>query len=230
LSLDASFPLSNGLKLKGVVRDANKRVTAEDTCYTSFCGELCVPGYTSASTMNGQVGGLGEATACQEHSVQSLCCPSGKFTGRCEWYGWQGQGLSCSESCAQGDDMIAKNTNHICKSIPPSMTRDQTNLSILDNYPEQHFFEDQTCLYRSRENTRIHEISSLTIVRFVSKLVLRSKVPESQPPSAFPPTPPPSCYHQARQNTPHPPQHDAHQPVTRHQRPRTSKRSVPPSK
>ncbi|KAH7093148.1 hypothetical protein FB567DRAFT_575909 [Paraphoma chrysanthemicola] len=92
LNLDASFPLSNGLKLKGVVKDASKRAAAKDTCYTSFRGELCVPGYTSVSTMNGQVGGLREATACQEDNVQSLCCPSGTFTGRCEWYGWRGQG------------------------------------------------------------------------------------------------------------------------------------------
>ncbi|KAH7384645.1 hypothetical protein BKA66DRAFT_608810 [Pyrenochaeta sp. MPI-SDFR-AT-0127] len=127
LSLDASFGLTNNLKLKGVVNDASKRSVAEDTCYTSFCGEPCAPGYSGVSTMNGQVGGLGEATTCQEGNVQTLCCPSGTFTGRCEWYGWRGQGLSCSGTCAQGDDMIAKNTNHVY------------------DYPEQNFFEDQTC-------------------------------------------------------------------------------------
>lgn len=41
--------------------------------------------------------------------------------------------------------MIARNTNHICKSMPPSMTRDQIRLSMLDDYPEQHVFENQTC-------------------------------------------------------------------------------------
>ncbi|KAI5249676.1 glycoside hydrolase [Aureobasidium subglaciale] len=127
IAMDSAFPNSKGLSLKAVVKEESDRADAEDACYTSFCGEPCVPGYSGVSTMNGQVAGLGEATACKEKNVQTLCCPSGTFTGRCKWYGWRGQGLSCSGTCVDGDVMLAKNTNHIY------------------DYPEQNFFEDQTC-------------------------------------------------------------------------------------
>jgi hypothetical protein len=55
LSLEASFGLRNGVQLKEFVKATSKRAEAEDTCYTSFCGDPCVPGYTGVSTMNGQV-------------------------------------------------------------------------------------------------------------------------------------------------------------------------------
>jgi chitinase len=144
LSLEASFGLRNGVQLKDFVKATSKRAEAEDTCYTSFCGDPCVPGYTGVSTMNGQVGGLGQATACLENNVQTLCCPSGTFTGRCDWYGWRGQGLSCSGSCPNGDEMIAKNTNHICKFEPTPKVKYRLIVHT-DDYPEQNFFEDQTC-------------------------------------------------------------------------------------
>jgi hypothetical protein len=84
--------------------------------------------------------------------------------------------------------------------------------------------------HRIQENTRIHELSTLICVHSVSKQVLHSKVLSGPPPSAFPPTPPPFGSHPAHRNTLNPQQHHVHRPATRHQRPRTSKTSVPPSK
>lgn len=163
LSLDNSFGLRNGLQLKGVVKAASKRSEAEDTCYTSFCGESCVPGYIAVSTMNGQVGGLGEATACQEENVQTLCCPSGTFTGRCEWYGWRGQGLSCSGTCAEGDEMIAKNTNHICKS------------AIMSSLMYRLIVQQTTILNRTSSKTKHVTVATKLTAVGASVLVRMSK-------------------------------------------------------
>jgi hypothetical protein len=45
--------------------------------------------------MKGQVSELGIFSACSDGQLQSLCCRSGAFMGRCKWHGWRGQGLSC---------------------------------------------------------------------------------------------------------------------------------------
>jgi chitinase len=68
---------------------------AGDSCYVSFCGEPCKPGYFPSYQMKGEVGELGPGSACKEGALQNLCCASGALLGRCGWYGWRGQGLSC---------------------------------------------------------------------------------------------------------------------------------------
>jgi chitinase len=100
---------------------------AQQQCYTSFCGKDCAAGYSPVSTMRGRVGDLGAATACTGKEVQSLCCASTIFLGRCRWSGWRGEGLSCQAGCVDGETELATNTNHYY------------------NYPEQHFLEDQWC-------------------------------------------------------------------------------------
>ena len=102
---------------------------AGDSCYVSFCGDSCNPGYTASATMNGEVGELGPGSACNDGSFQTLCCLSGSFLGRCYWSGWRGQGLSCySGGCLEGDTLMTVNTNH-----------------YIDYRPQFDKVEDQTC-------------------------------------------------------------------------------------
>ncbi|KAI0600742.1 glycoside hydrolase family 18 protein [Biscogniauxia sp. FL1348] len=85
---------------------------AGESCYVSFCGDDCKPGYFPSYQMKGEVGDLGPGSACEKGEVQNLCCATGAFLGRCGWYGWRGQGLSCySGGCIQGDTLVTVNTN-----------------------------------------------------------------------------------------------------------------------
>lgn len=87
------------LEMKGVSLETREeflsQLDAQDSCYVSFCGEPCQPGYAPQETMRGTVGTLGKGTACDGDDYQTLCCATGTFMGRCDWYGWRGQGLSC---------------------------------------------------------------------------------------------------------------------------------------
>lgn len=83
-----------GLSTKDVVEYQNY-LDAGDTCYVTFCGESCKTGYTPTTQMRGEVGELGPGSACEGDKLQTLCCQSGAFMGRCSWGGWRGQGLSC---------------------------------------------------------------------------------------------------------------------------------------
>lgn len=112
---------------KKVLATTQHETDAQHSCYTTFCGQECAPGYSGVSQMKGRVGELGAATACTGTDFQTLCCATATFLGRCKWYGWRGEGLSCQGGCPSDHTLIAVNTNHYF------------------NYPEQKFLEDQTC-------------------------------------------------------------------------------------
>lgn len=87
------------LQQKGVsmdyIQEFQQHYDAGESCYVSFCGEPCQPGYSAAERMKGQVGNLGRGSACTGDKYHTLCCATGTFLGRCSWVGWKGQGLSC---------------------------------------------------------------------------------------------------------------------------------------
>ncbi|KAI9147047.1 glycoside hydrolase [Paramyrothecium foliicola] len=81
---------------------------ASDSCYVSFCGQPCQPGYAPAETMRGMVGTLGRGR-------------------RCAWYGWRGEGLSCyGGSCPIGDVLITQNSNWFFKHEGVKFTQEET--------------------------------------------------------------------------------------------------------
>jgi chitinase len=112
---------------KKVLATIQHETDAQHSCYITFCGQECAPGYSGVSQMKGRVGELGAATACTGTNFQTLCCATATFLGRCKWYGWRGEGLSYQGGCPSDHTLIAVNTNHYF------------------NYPEQKFLEDQTC-------------------------------------------------------------------------------------
>ena len=94
--------LSTGViafETKGITRDLRKeyidQLDAEDSCYVSFCGVPCEPGYAPVETMRGTVGNLGHGSSCSGDEFHTLCCATGVHLGRCQWLGWRGEGLSC---------------------------------------------------------------------------------------------------------------------------------------
>ena len=93
-------------------------------CYTSFCNEGCKAGFTAISLMTGQVGGVPFDTTCPFNGPfqtrQSLCCPSA-LEARCDWRGYNGEGMACKAGCPRGHE-LARNTNvsiqgcHSCRN------------------------------------------------------------------------------------------------------------------
>ena len=146
----AFYQKSTGLSKKDIA-SYQSQADAQDSCYTSFCGKDCAPGYSpDAYVTKGQVGELGAGSACTNGEVQQICCKTGTLMGECAWYGYRGQGLSCyGGQCPLGDTLIAMNTNHYFKQ------------------PEVSYVEDQTC-----------NVSAMTIL-YVSLLNISRVVPRS---------------------------------------------------
>ncbi|KAL2754188.1 glycoside hydrolase family 18 protein [Sodiomyces alcalophilus JCM 7366] len=132
------------LEMKGVSMDYiiefQQHYDAGESCYVSFCGEPCQPGYSAAEKMKGQVGSLGRESACSGGEYHSLCCATGTSLGRCSWVGWRGQGLSCYGAlssvsdaglhiggCPAGDTLVTQNSNYFWES------------------PETDYKEEKTC-------------------------------------------------------------------------------------
>ncbi|KAI4189421.1 MAG: hypothetical protein L6R41_001472 [Letrouitia leprolyta] len=113
---------------KAEIATYQTQADAQDSCYTSFCGKQCAPGYTPEPyTTKGIVGELGSGSACKNGEVQQICCKTGTMTGECAWYGYRGQGLSCyGGQCPSGDTLVAMNTNHYFKQPEVSYVEDQT--------------------------------------------------------------------------------------------------------
>ncbi|KAL9045767.1 MAG: hypothetical protein Q9214_001250 [Letrouitia sp. 1 TL-2023] len=113
---------------KADIQQYQNYADAQDSCYTSFCGKECAPGYSPDEYVTkGQVGELGAGSACKNGEVQQICCKTGTMLGRCAWYGWRGQGLSCyGGQCPQGDTLIAVNSNHYFKHEEVAYVEDQT--------------------------------------------------------------------------------------------------------
>ncbi|GKT93657.1 class V chitinase [Colletotrichum tofieldiae] len=140
-----SNDLSTGfvaLQQKGVTKrdivEYKQHVDAGESCYVSFCGKPCEPGYSASSTMKGQVGSLGRGSACSGGDYHTLCCATGTILGKCTWSGWRGQGLSCyggascTGGCVPGDVLITSNSNYFWESPETDYTEDKTcNASAL---------------------------------------------------------------------------------------------------
>ncbi|KAL8951478.1 MAG: hypothetical protein Q9222_002555 [Ikaeria aurantiellina] len=143
----AFYQKSTGIS-KAAIATYQSQADAQDSCYTSFCGKECAPGYSPEPYVTkGQVGDLGAGSACSDGEVQQICCKTGTITGECAWYGFRGQGLSCyGGQCPQGDTLVAVNSNHYfkqpeggsqiycCRGFMPSMQlgRDADLLQVED--------------------------------------------------------------------------------------------------
>jgi hypothetical protein len=94
--------------------DYSAESTAADTCYATFCGGSCAPGYSQWTQMSGEIGDLGQGTACKNGELQTLCCRTGATQGTCEWFGWRGFGLPCSSGndggCPEDYTLLTHNT------------------------------------------------------------------------------------------------------------------------
>ncbi|KAL8808894.1 MAG: hypothetical protein Q9200_003921, partial [Gallowayella weberi] len=72
----ALYQKSNKLS-KAVLQEYQAQSDAQDSCYTSFCGKECAPGYSpNQYVTKGQVGELGAGSACKngEGGSQIMCC------------------------------------------------------------------------------------------------------------------------------------------------------------
>ncbi|GIJ83219.1 hypothetical protein Asppvi_001739 [Aspergillus pseudoviridinutans] len=99
-------------KIRTMQTDAQRAATIRNSCYWSFCGEACVPGYIAETYAKGQVMGIERDTVCRGDNLRTLCCAPGTNTGSCSWYGWRGVGMPCyTNSCPAGTDLVAANTN-----------------------------------------------------------------------------------------------------------------------
>ncbi|KAJ5424840.1 glycoside hydrolase [Penicillium cf. griseofulvum] len=106
---------------------AEKSATLQSSCYWTFCGDECTTGYISETSAKGQVAGIQLDTTCDGDEVQMLCCAPGTNTGTCSWNGWRGVGFPCStNSCPNGTDLIARNTNSYQEMAGMSGTYDLT--------------------------------------------------------------------------------------------------------
>ncbi|KAL8887506.1 MAG: hypothetical protein Q9215_004928 [Flavoplaca cf. flavocitrina] len=125
----AFYQKSSGLSKKSIAI-AQTQLDAQSSCYTSFCGKGCAPGYSpdGGYETKGRVGELGVGSECKDGETQQICCKTGTIMGKCRWYGYRGKGLSCyGGQCPQGDTLIVVNSNSYF------------------NHPEVNIVEDHTC-------------------------------------------------------------------------------------
>ncbi|KAJ5779984.1 glycoside hydrolase, partial [Penicillium paradoxum] len=101
---------SDATKLRGLQKTAEAAATRQNSCYWSFCGDMCVAGFISETYAKGQVAGIDLDMNCDGDEVKTLCCAPGTNTGTCDWYGWRGVGLPCATGyCPDGSDLVAVN-------------------------------------------------------------------------------------------------------------------------
>ncbi|KAL5340440.1 hypothetical protein BJX70DRAFT_396691 [Aspergillus crustosus] len=135
----------------------DRAATIANSCYWTFCGNLCTKGYTEQAYARGVVPNIEGDASCTDDTVRILCCAPGTTTGTCSWNGWNGVGMACStEYCPSGKELIAMNTNsyvadtdramnnnltynggaqsYCCSGFVPSQISNTNSLSLLGDY------------------------------------------------------------------------------------------------
>lgn len=98
--------------IKDQINDLTRTNAVASSCYWTFCGDSCKPGWFPATSANGQIAGVQRDTECPTDTTQTLCCAPGTTLGICKWEGWRGVGLSCVPVCSDPLAIIAaRNTN-----------------------------------------------------------------------------------------------------------------------
>ncbi|OLN97853.1 Chitotriosidase-1 [Colletotrichum chlorophyti] len=116
-----SNKLSTGLialEMKGVssrdVVEFKRHLDAGESCYVSFCGQPCQPGYSPASTMKGQVGNLGRGSACSKGG----CTSGDTLVTQNSNYFWESPDTAYKEEKTCNGGMMA----YCCRGFTPSLT------------------------------------------------------------------------------------------------------------
>jgi hypothetical protein len=94
-----------------IIGNASVAASNQNSCYWSFCGDSCVPGYFTQTFATGQVVGIDRDSSCSAGETKQLCCAPGTNAGTCSWHGFRGVGLPCASNyCPTGMDLIATNS------------------------------------------------------------------------------------------------------------------------
>ncbi|KAF2850135.1 glycoside hydrolase family 18 protein [Plenodomus tracheiphilus IPT5] len=99
-------------RIKDDLNNATQAAAVASSCYWTFCGDTCTPGYFAATDATGQIAGIQRDTECSKDRPQTLCCAPGTSMGQCKWEGWRGFGLSCAPVCSDTSaTIVARNSN-----------------------------------------------------------------------------------------------------------------------
>lgn len=131
-------------KIRDDLANATQAAAVASSCYWTFCGDDCTPGYFPATVARGQVAGIQRDTECPADQYQTLCCAPGTTMGTCKWDGWRGVGLSCAPACSDSDaTIVARNSNsgdldcnggyqaYCCSGFVPSSRTNTGNLALV---------------------------------------------------------------------------------------------------
>ncbi|KAF2472768.1 killer toxin alpha/beta, partial [Lindgomyces ingoldianus] len=131
-------------KIKDQLNNATQAAAVASSCYWTFCGGDCTPGYFPATTSTGQIAGVQRDTECPADKPTTLCCAPGTSMGKCQWDGWRGVGLSCAPVCTDSSaTIVARNTNsrdqdcnggyqaYCCSGFVPSSKTNTGNLGLI---------------------------------------------------------------------------------------------------
>jgi len=117
---------ANAQAFKNQLNNATLQKDIAASCYWSFCGSLCQPGYFGVTEARGQVAGVQRNSVCSGGNLQTLCCAPGTTTGTCQWEGWRGVGMPCAPVCSDTSaTIVARNTNSYQQSANDQLS-DQT--------------------------------------------------------------------------------------------------------
>jgi chitinase len=132
------------LEIKQQLNNATQAAAVGNSCYWSFCGSSCTPGWFETTYARGQVAGTLRDTECPADTEQTLCCASGTILGTCKWEGWRGVGLSCAPVCSDSSAIVvARNSNYgdrdcnggyqayCCSGFVPSPSKSTSTLNLI---------------------------------------------------------------------------------------------------
>jgi chitinase len=130
--------------IKKQLNNVTQAAAVGNSCYWSFCGSSCKPGWFATINAQGQVAGTLRDTECPEDAEQTLCCAPGTVMGTCKWEGWRGVGLSCAPACSDSSAVIvARNSNYgdrhcnggyqayCCSGFIPSSSTSTSTLNLI---------------------------------------------------------------------------------------------------
>jgi chitinase len=130
--------------IKDQINNLTQANAVASSCYWTFCGDSCKPGWFPATSASGQIAGVQRDTECPATTTQTLCCAPGTTLGTCKWEGWRGVGLSCAPVCSDPlATVAARNTNFgdrdcnggyqafCCSGFVPSSTIGTEDLALI---------------------------------------------------------------------------------------------------